>query len=746
MDNFIYFPISFDPTYNIQEEKINKGVKFPQEWNLLEKSQKCDKNRAIVTGKKSNITVLDFDDEDIYFKCIQEIPNLENYYTVKTRKGFHIYFQYNSNLKNTTNVFKNRGVDIRNDGGCIIAPPSSYSYKDEVFTYEFMGGEILPMPDLLLQKFKPDVFKQNEENNENEIDEKQPTNGNINDVEEIKTVLFGLSKERVENFDSWIQVGFALKNSGYSVELWDEWSKQSSKYKINECYKRWRTFKSTTRKITISTLYYWLREDSPKIFYEIQSNKDSIQKKIITGTNASIAELFYEFYPNYLLYSSVTGWYILKENFTWLPINSLDYMSIPGILKKVKDVVTDLICNLLPKIKDNEELRKKVLETGKKAGSASFLKGVVSLFSSYYYKENVEKLFNQKLNLFAFTNGVLDLEIFETRQIEPEDYITVTTGYDYRESQIDEKEKVRQFLRNIFPNEPVLKYVLRVLSKCLSGQKTDQVAHIFTGIGSNGKSLLMLLCKYVFGEYYQTFSVSYLTKEDNGKDKPLPELESAKYSRILVTSEPEENDKFQISILKNLTGNEEVTFRGMYSKQPTKYIPQFMIFILLNQFPKLSKFDAGIERRLRAVHFPTRFVYNPVEENEKLRDDSISIQFKSDDSWKFGLLGLLIDTYLEYGNEVLVMPEDVQKITDEYLLSNNPVGLWLKTYYEKTGLKTDLLQKTELYRQFLEDTGTTKSQKVFSEDMIKCNILDRQVDSKRYYYGLRRKEEIVVDQ
>jgi hypothetical protein len=41
----------------------------------------------------------------------------------KTPKGFHLLFQYNPDLSQTQSALK--GVDIRNDGGYIIAPPSS---------------------------------------------------------------------------------------------------------------------------------------------------------------------------------------------------------------------------------------------------------------------------------------------------------------------------------------------------------------------------------------------------------------------------------------------------------------------------------------------------------------------------------------------------------------------------------------------------------------------------------------------
>jgi arginine repressor len=70
----------------------------------------------------------------------------------------------------------------------------------------------------------------------------------------------------------------------------------------------------------------------------------------------------------------------------------------------------------------------------------------------------------------------------------------------------------------------------------------------------------------------------------------------------------------------------------------------------------------------------------------------------------------------------------------------------LKKYYEITGNRNDIIQKTELYNLFLQDTGLIKTQKSFSEDIVKCNISEKQINSKRYYYGLIRKVLIDTDE
>lgn len=48
-----------------------------------------------------------------------------------------------------------------------------------------------------------------------------------------------------DDYDPWITVGMGLKHEGLSLDVWDSWSRHSSKYKDGECAARWRSFKET---------------------------------------------------------------------------------------------------------------------------------------------------------------------------------------------------------------------------------------------------------------------------------------------------------------------------------------------------------------------------------------------------------------------------------------------------------------------------------------------------------------------
>ena len=59
-----------------------------------------------------------------------------------------------------------------------------------------------------------------------------------------------------DDYDTWMKVGAALKHEGESIDVYREWSMQSSKYKEGDCEKKWKSFNEATSAIvTGGTIY-----------------------------------------------------------------------------------------------------------------------------------------------------------------------------------------------------------------------------------------------------------------------------------------------------------------------------------------------------------------------------------------------------------------------------------------------------------------------------------------------------------
>ncbi|MGC9123549.1 MAG: bifunctional DNA primase/polymerase [Thermoplasmata archaeon] len=93
-------------------------------------------NIAVITGKVSgNLIVIDFDNLDILPFIIDDIQNIaKETMIVRTGKGIHIYFKCNEKYL-ATKKFENLKIDIKGEGGYVVAPPSIHP-SGAVYTFE----------------------------------------------------------------------------------------------------------------------------------------------------------------------------------------------------------------------------------------------------------------------------------------------------------------------------------------------------------------------------------------------------------------------------------------------------------------------------------------------------------------------------------------------------------------------------------------------------------------------------------
>lgn len=66
------------------------------------------------------------------------------------------------------------------------------------------------------------------------------------------------------DYQDWVSVGMALKEGGYGVEVWDEWSRADSRYRTGECEKKWSSFQGAPDPVTAGTIVHMARQNGWK--------------------------------------------------------------------------------------------------------------------------------------------------------------------------------------------------------------------------------------------------------------------------------------------------------------------------------------------------------------------------------------------------------------------------------------------------------------------------------------------------
>jgi len=103
-----------------------------------------------VTGKISELAVIDVDDLSLLPELISKLPEIKETTRVKTGRGYHYYFYLNDEHVKTTNSLFGKRLELKSNGTYVIAPPSVI--KNHQYVYEIPLSEILPIPKILVSK------------------------------------------------------------------------------------------------------------------------------------------------------------------------------------------------------------------------------------------------------------------------------------------------------------------------------------------------------------------------------------------------------------------------------------------------------------------------------------------------------------------------------------------------------------------------------------------------------------------
>jgi hypothetical protein len=310
-------------TYNLEKIKLKINAKTPAgKWKeVVYHHKKIDEtkyNVGIPCGSINNIFVLDIDIKDEGYsefnKYIQEHGKPDTL-TVKTPSGgTHYYFKLKNDDKKLSSFTNDNinyfikqvcytrskiggfGIDIRNNGGYIVAPPSSIDgVKYEIINETSINNISSELCSYLFKmdvnykmnkQVQKDIFKNIDSLTESkdslplQDDSKQNLLNphyidnykyEIDDAGIMK-LLKMLEPEYVDNFEIWFKLTTILKGLNAKT-VWKEWSKTSINYDPSKNKKYWNL---ASPFIDINYLIYILRNDGHKVAYVKNTKSTSL--------------------------------------------------------------------------------------------------------------------------------------------------------------------------------------------------------------------------------------------------------------------------------------------------------------------------------------------------------------------------------------------------------------------------------------------------------------------------------------
>jgi len=578
------------------------------------------------------------------------------------------------------------------------------------------------------------------------------------DLDFAKKLCNILSQDRASDCKTWIDVGYCLHSiaPNHLLNSWINFSKKWIGYcNSEECERQWEYMNTTNNpQYTLGTLIFWAKQDNPEEFSKIQ--KDSLQKLVdrsligekTCGAHTDVANIVYNYYKNLYVCSG------LKEN-SWFYFNELTGRwkeTEQGHILRMK-LSTDIIdiyshYSEIYKDKRGPDPESETYEIYDRKHT-NCMKVMIKL-KDYTYKDKIMKeckdkfydgefmdKLNSKKNLIGFDNGVIDLK-YESmdhnndikketifRQGRPDDYVSLSVGYSLPIDKSDMpvnidkikdniihindyeslNEDLDDFIEKVLPNQEVRDYTLRFLSSCLSGEVREEKFYFWTGSGANGKSKITDLITSTLGGYSKTMDVAFLTTKRGSSSSASPELEAIRYARFVSMSEPERDDQIYVGKLKQITGGDTMTSRGLF-KDTTEFKPQFKLMLMCNELPKLAGNDGGVHRRIEVVDFISKFTDNPRPSannpHQYKADLELGTKLKK---WNILFMIKLLDYYKLYNKEGTKAPSSVTEATKVYITENDVIQKWISNALEENDDPTPLDDLMDNLKSWCEDEG-----------------------------------------
>ena len=517
-----------------------------------------------------------------------------------------------------------------------------------------------------------------------------------------------LSTSRADNYTDWINLGWVLRNIDYRLlETWVDFSKISSVYIEGECQLLWDKMRKDN--MGIGTLRWWAKQDNLTKYNEV------VNKSIIRlidealgsdGSHFDIACVVYAIFKDEFKAITKDNWYKYdREKHKW--VRAREGLELRKILSV--DICKKFMERSLhyaehcedPIMKTiNEEKSKKCINIAKQLKNASFKDSIMKECRTLFIDDKFEELLDSRSHLSGFENGVYDLKLHIFRDGMPDDYILLSTKNNYIKynSELFEIGEINDFFAKIFTNKNLRNYVMDILSCIIDGSISQERFYIFTGQGSNGKSKLLDLIQKAIGEYYCILPIALLTQKRAASNAAQSELERTKGRRFAVMQEPSENERLNIGLMKELSGQDRILVRTLF-KEPYEFKPQFKMILTCNELPEVPSDDGGTWRRIKVCNFSSRFCENPVaNKNEFHMDLELTDKF---DKWKEVFISMMIERHKHINPSSIIEPSEVRIATESYKQNNDIIGQFIN---EKIIIDEEIREPrvtiTKLYNDF----------------------------------------------
>ena len=461
------------------------------------------------------------------------------------------------------------------------------------------------------------------------------------DMKLAAEAMWGMPPEAADDYDIWITVGQSLHNLDESLlDQWEEWSKQSDKYREGECHRRWLSFTRGSGR-SIGSLIHVAREQgwqpsqeyrglsvddatlehASKLLAEIDL-EESQMTPVTAPCAASDATQTNQWQPQELDTKNMKSKEEKKTSKNPSSSQIVDHLrsTYNGDLRFsqahgqffIYAKESDGLWSPLTKIEMMGDIREKLQVLHLPGGFTS------NLMNDIYLQLQAVLVFDDWYdgsNYLLFTNGVLDIEKKELLPFNRGMYLTQQMPYRYDPAA--GCEDIIKWLKHVQHGSWERVQVLRAwLRATLLGRYEIQKFVEIVGPGKSGKSTYANLAVALVGKQ-NTYSTDFENLEKN-------RFEAASYmGKKLLLFQDADRWGGSVSKLKAITGNDWIRSERKYQSEgqdPFQY--HGVVMITANEAIQSTDYTSGLARRRLTIPFDRPFEGGQAEQKELIKFDS----------------------------------------------------------------------------------------------------------------------------
>lgn len=688
---------------------------------------------GIVTGAASGIVVIDTDvkkvDGEANLRALGELPET---YMVRTGSGgFHRYYLHPGRPVKTSGNALAPGVDVRGDGGIVVAPGSAHVQG----RYDELNRlPMVPLPAWFLEhpESRPTVkdLGQSAIARGGEYPDYEPriTAGAIAARDMPASVegaggsvaLFNLCQYLVRACELPLDVAEDLIEQHFNPRCDPEWNENEIRHKLHDARD---VAMLPIGGVDMATLIEGTKATvqpliDDALFNRLEARaKDAVPPQVMR-TELGNAHLYHFYNAGKVLYVQSMGW-MQWDGSRWAP----DPEGLGAL--RATQAVTDHL--LMASAGGGADEQKASFKWALDSQSKKIRTASLGLAKALYPLVKTEHLDADPWMLNC-PNGTLNLRTGDVVAPSPDSLITKVAGVAYDpDARCPTWER---FLSRIFEGDTeLIAYIQRFMGYCLTGSVQEQMMVYFYGQGANGKSTMTVVLQKLLGEYAVTSPSSMLLARMN--DQHPTAFADLRGARLTVCQEIEQGRAWDEALLKQLTGDDIIRARRMH-RDFFEFHPSHKIAMSANHRPTVKGVDHGIWRRIRLVPFLATI-------GESERDQALKEKLELELP---GILNWVLAGCIAWQRQGLGTCQAVEKGTAEYREEEDVIGQFLGASMH-VHVEGEITKK-ELYFAYANWSGQEgekepMSPKVFVSKMRAKGFTEKMVRGERMWKGVMQK-------